>query len=77
MIYVIYICIYLLLFIVLEWLERFVFGIIDFGVFVFLVNNFVFCGCFGVLFINFCIFLLKLILIIIIVCLYYFIFYDF
>lgn len=77
MIYVIYICIYLLLFMVLEWLEKFVFGIIEFGVFVFLVNNFVFCGCFGVLFINLCIFLSKLILIIIIVCLYYFIFYDF
>lgn len=60
MIYVIYTCIYLLLFMVLEWPERFVFGITDSGVFVFPVNNFVPCGCFGVLFINSCIFSPKL-----------------
>lgn len=45
---------------VLEWPEKFVFGITESGVFVFPVNNFVPCGCFGVLFINSCIFSPKL-----------------
>lgn len=40
--------IYLLLFMVLEWPEMFVFRITDSEVFVFPVNNFVHCGCFGV-----------------------------
>lgn len=60
---------------VLEWPERFVFGITDSGVFVFPVNNFVPCGCFGVLFIN-CIFSPKSTSITTIVCSYYFTFYD-
>lgn len=33
---------------VLEWPEMFVFRITDSEVFVFPVNNFVHCGCFGV-----------------------------
>lgn len=76
MIYVIYTCIYLLLFMVLEWPEKFVFGITESGVFVFPVNNFVPSGCFGVLFINSCIFSPKLTSITTIVCSYYFTFND-